>query len=108
MAALVAGGPDGSGLGLLYTECTGTGMFYGFGYILMADPMLSCSDLPVSYGAWAVQEDISQGRAMGHGTLPGPSVLSILTTPFLTLFCGTIRQPPAPRGGCLRLLCHPN
>ena len=44
------------------------------------------------------QEDTSQGRAMGYGTLPGPSVLSILTTPFLTPSCGTIRQPRASWG----------
>ena len=43
-------------------------------------------------------EDTSQGRAMGSGTLPGPSVLSFLTTPFLIPFCGTTRQPRASWG----------
>ena len=54
IAAWGACGPEGLGLGLLYTECTGTGMFYGFGYILIAGPLLSCPARPVSFGDYSV------------------------------------------------------
>ena len=67
-------------------------MFYGFGHVRMAVPLLSRSDLPVCYGDWAVSGGHIAGES--HGLRHSPRALCVID-PDHAILDSLLRYRPA-------------